>query len=89
MHVVFPLKISLANQDSSSVLNNAKMINEMSKEAKRLAEDNLNKTYLLIERHEKFLNPTGVKSTDVAMKVDEVILLFKHVFILKFVYKKK
>lgn len=50
----------------------------MSKEAKQLSQDNLNKSYLLIERHEKFLNPTGVKSTDVAMKVDEVILLYKH-----------
>lgn len=78
MSNVFSLKILLANQDSNAVLNNAKMLNEVSKEAKRLAQDNLNKTYLLIERHEKFLNPTGVKSTDVAIKVDQVIFLIKH-----------
>lgn len=44
----------------------------MANTAKIQSQNILNESYSLIERHEKFLNPTGVQSTNVAMKVEEV-----------------
>lgn len=66
-------KISQANQELNSTLSNAVVIGEMAKIAKIQSQNILNESYSLIERHEKFLNPTGVQSTDIAMKVDEVL----------------
>jgi len=54
-------------------LANAKDISEVAKRAKIQSQSILNESYSLIDRHDKFLNPSGVQTTDVAMKVDEVI----------------
>jgi len=54
-------------------LANTKDISEESQRAKIQSQSILNESYNLIERHDKFLNPSGVQSTDVAMKVEEVI----------------
>lgn len=51
----------------------------MANTAKIQSQNILNESYSLIERHEKFLNPTGVQSSDVAMKVDEVPNIVKRI----------
>lgn len=58
-------------------MTNAKEVGDQSKTAKVQSQNILNESYALIERHDKFLNPTGIKSIDVALKVNEVILLKK------------
>jgi hypothetical protein len=73
--VVFSLKISQANQELNSSLANAKATGEMAKTARIHSLNILNESYSLIERHQTFLNPTGVQSVDVAMKIDEVIII--------------
>lgn len=67
--------LSQANQELNLALANAKDVSEVSKRAKIQSQSILNESYNLIERHDTFLNPTGVQSTDVAMKVDEVLKL--------------
>lgn len=47
----------------------------MAKTARIQSENILNESYALIERYEKFLNPTGIKSDDVGIKVEKVIQL--------------
>lgn len=44
----------------------------MANTAKIQSQNILNESYSLIRRHDKFLNPTGVQSANVAMKVEEV-----------------
>lgn len=58
---------------------NAKNISELSNTAKIQSQSILNESYNLIDRHDKFVNPSGVQSTDVAMKVDEVIIIFNYI----------
>jgi len=53
-------------------LTNAKAVGDMAKTARIHSQNILNESYLLIERYEKFLNPTGIKSIDIADKIEEV-----------------
>lgn len=64
--------MSQVNQEMNLALLNATAIGEMAKNARIQSENILNESYALIERHEKFLNPTGIQSSDIAMKVEEV-----------------
>lgn len=73
--VFFYLKISQANQELSLALNNTKLIGEMANTTKIQSQNILNESYSLIDRHRKFLNSIGVKSTDVAKKVEEVTFI--------------
>lgn len=72
------LKVSQANEEISSTLANAKSIGELSNTTKIQSQNILNESYALIEKHEKFLNPSGVQSVDIAEKVDAVILCTKY-----------
>lgn len=67
--------ISQANQELNTTLTNAKAVRDMAKTARIQSQNILNESYSLIERHEKFLNPTGVKSVNIASKIEEVLKL--------------
>lgn len=71
----FSIKISQANQELSVELSNAKAIGESAKTSRIQSQNILNDSYALIGRYDKFLNPTGIKSADVALKIEEVISL--------------
>lgn len=62
-------------------LFNATAISDMAKTARIQSENILNESYALIERYEKFLNPTGIKSDDVGIKVEKVIPLKIYMFV--------
>jgi len=67
--------MSQANQELNLALSNATAIGEMAKTARIQSQNILNESYALIERHNKFLNPTGIQSADVAIKVEEVKII--------------
>lgn len=74
---MFLIKISQANQELTVELSNAKAIGESAKTSRIQSQNILNDSYSLIERYNTFLNPTGIKSTDVALKIEEVISLYE------------
>lgn len=74
--------MSQANQELNSALFNATTIGEMAKTARIQSQNILNESYALIERHNKFLNPTGIQSADVAIKVEEVYIITNTYYLL-------